>query len=142
MQGCDMDEFYKDTVTIYNHFESQGSYEEFWYPTVLTGVRLLIQKGARVAATGRNDADTAILHILTDDLEKMYLLPKQWQGVKDKAAFFTIATGDFFVEGNTSAEALEQENFAQYMKEKYDNCFQVTTVDSYSLIPHIEVGGK
>lgn len=137
-----MDEFYKDTVTVYNHYESKKEYTDKWYPTVLTDVRLLIQKGANVAETGMSSADTATLNIHTDNLKKPYLLPKQWQTSEDKTAAFTLSESDFFVDGDTSAEDNEIEDFAQYMKNKYDRCFQITTVDEYTLIPHLEVGGK
>ena len=59
----------------------------------------------------------------------------------EKESNFTFTGGaDFFVEGDTSQEN-PCEDFFTYMKEKYDNCFKVTNVDDYNLIPHIEVGG-
>ena len=48
---------------------------------------------------------------------------------------------DFFVEGDTTAEVPAESNFFAYMKQKYDNCFKVTNVDVFELIPHLEVGG-
>lgn len=143
MRGCDMDVFYKDTVTIYNRYEDKASCTEHWYPTVLQDVRLLITKGANVAKTGLNSADRASMHISTEKaLEKPYKKPKEWLETADKSGAFTFGESDFFVEGDTSAEDTAQDDFAEYMKRKYDNCFQVTTVDAYTLIPHLEVGGK
>lgn len=137
--GYDMDVFYNDTVTVYNRHEE--GYTEKWYPTVLRGVRLLVTKGANMSKSGMDSADSAKLSIITEDTEKPYLPQKEWEKA-DMEANFTMQAGDFFVRGDTSTEDSEKEDFAEYMKHNYDDCFTVTTVDTYSLIPHIEVGGK
>lgn len=135
-----MEEFYKDTVTIFNRYEHD--YTEKWFPTVLHGVRLLVNRGAKIAASGETNSDSASLHIRTETMEKQYLLPKEWKALEEKKDVFTLADGDFFVEGDVSSEDSSIDGFAEYMKQKYDQCFTVTTVDRYTLIPHLEVGGK
>lgn len=143
LRGYDMDEFYKDTVTIYNRHENKAEMTEMWYPTVLHNVRLLVTKGANMVKTGANTADSARLHIYMERvLEKAYKEPKEWLEAPDKLVVFTFKEGDFFVKGDTSVEEVIREDFAEYMKQKYDNCFCITTVDTYTLIPHMEVGGK
>ena len=138
-----MDNFYNATVTVYNYLEDTTNLTEVWYPTVLHNVRLLVTKGANVAKTGFDSADNARLHVRLDNsLEKPYKEPKEWKSLPDKSTAFTFHEGDFFVKGDTSSEDATQDEFAAYMKKKYDNCFNVSNVDTYLLIPHIEVGGK
>lgn len=140
------DIFYNKTVTIYNKTSNGLMGTETWYPTVLRNVRLLVAKGANVSKSGMDSADAASLYVKPELLQadaKGYLPAKEWKRLPDKckAFFFTFISGeDFFVEGDTSQEEPEEEFFA-YMKKKYDNCFKVTNVDRYELIPHLEVGG-
>lgn len=138
-----MDPFYNKTVTVYNKCQEESAGSPIWYPTVLTGVRLLVTKGANIAVSGTDSADTARLHIKANNLPKPYLKPVEWQNTKAKEQYFTLTDGkDFFVEGDTLNEDTRRKGFMAYMKGKYDNCFEVTNVDSYDLIPHFEVGGK
>lgn len=140
-----MNGFYDKTVTIYNKTVGNDPLmgRTVWIPTVLEGVRLLVTKGANITVSGTGSADTARLHIRTDNLPKPYLKPLEWQNVKEKEAYFTLTDGeDFFVEGNTTAENASQKDFMGYMKKKYDHCYEITNVDTYELIPHFEVGGK
>lgn len=147
MRGCDMgDIFYNKTVTVYNKTTDGLMGKETWYATVLENVRLLVTKGANVSKSGMDSADAAKLYIkqeLLKDCDKSYLPAKEWKRMPDKCKnfFYTFTSvEDFFVEGNTSEEK-QTEDFFEYMKDKYDNCFRVTNVDRYELIPHLEVGG-
>lgn len=141
------DVFYNKTVTVYNRSASGLMGQEVWYPTVLENVRLLVTKGANVSKSGMESADTARLHIRPDMLpenSKQYLPAKQWARLSDteKEVYFTFQSGeDFFVEGDTSYEQPQENDFFGYMKARYDNCYAVTNVDRYELIPHLEVGG-
>lgn len=140
------DIFYNKTVTVYNKTTDDLMGTETWYTTVLRNVRLLVTKGANISKSGMDSADAASLHVKPELLQdgcKEYLPAKEWQRMPDKCKefFFTFVSGeDFFVEGDTSGEEYTEEFFT-YMKEKYDNCFKVTNVDRYELIPHLEVGG-
>ena len=136
------DIFYNKTVTIYNKYvDDDGT--SHWIASVLKQVRLLINKGANVAATGIADANAAVLHIRTNDLSKQYLKPLEWQKEENREAYFTLTSGaDFFVEGDTSSEKILESEFFEYMKQTYDNCFMINNVDRYELIPHFEIGGK
>ncbi len=141
------DIFYKDTVTVYNKTDGVDPLMggSVWYPTVLEHVRLLVTKGANIDKNGSESADTARLHIQTGvgDLKKPYLEPKEWQAAAEKESSFTLTPdADFLVAGDTSAEDMTQEDFFGYMVSKYDRCYKVTNVDAYTLIPHLEVGGK
>ena len=142
MQGCNMaDIFYNKTVTVYNRYEDE---KEMWYPTVLKNVRLLVNRAENVSKSGTESADSAKLSIRTVGLKKPYKKPLEWQGLseEEKVKTFTLTSKeDFFVEGDTSAEEILESDFFSYMKGKYDNCFKMTNVDTYELIPHFEVGG-
>ena len=138
------DIFYNKTVTVYNRSVEGLMEKETWCPTVLKDVRLLITKGENVSKSGMESADSAKLFIKTNNLSKEYKKPLEWQNLstEDKAKTFTLASGaDFFVEGDTTAEVPTESDFFSHMKEKYDNCFKVTDVDVFELIPHLEVGG-
>lgn len=139
------DIFYNKTVTVYNKTSDDLVGTETWYPTVLQNVRLLVTKGANVSKSGMDSADAASLYIkpeLFPEGSKPYLQPKEWQNSTEKESYFTFTGGeDFFVEGDTSTEEILEDGFFSYMKERYDNCFKVTNVDKYDLIPHLEVGG-
>lgn len=138
------DIFYNKTVTVYNRSVDGLMETETWYPTVLKNVRLLVTKGANVSKSGMENADTVKLFIKTDNLSKEYKKPLEWQNIdaESKAESFTLTSGvDFFVEGDTSHEPMQETDFYSYMKQKYDNCFRVSNVDVYELIPHLEVGG-
>lgn len=135
------DIFYNKTVTVYNRYEDE---KEMWYPTVLKNVRLLVNRGENVSKSGTESADSAKLSIKTVGLKKPYKKPLEWQGLseEEKVKTFTLTSKeDFFVEGDTSAEEILESDFFSYMKRKYDNCFKMTNVDTYELIPHFEVGG-
>ena len=138
------DIFYNKTVTVYNRSVEGLMEKETWHPTVLKGVRLLITKGENVSKSGMDSADSAKLFIKTNNLSREYKKPLEWKNLstEDKTKTFTLTSGvDFFVEGNTTAEVPTESDFFSYMKEKYDNCFKVTNVDVFDLIPHLEVGG-
>lgn len=138
------DIFYNKTVTVYNRYEDDNE-NECWIPTVLKNVRLLATKGANVSKSGMDSADAAKLHVkfeLLPEGTKEYIGPKAWKNSSEKEKYFTFSGGeDFFVEGDTSSEPVQSTNFLSYMQQKYDNCFSVTNVDRYELIPHLEVGG-
>lgn len=150
---------YQNTVTIFNRYESQDKI--FWYPHVLQGVDLIIDKGANIAKTGLESADTAKLHIKYHLVggNKMvgrfsWLPPKEWDGqtndMLSKTITFTEGE-DFFWEGEYSEnmidddeyQGLKYSGFYDYMNKRYDNVFLITTVGGpYTLIPHFEIGGK
>ena len=138
--------FDNKTVTLFNRSYNADTEEETYYPTLLNDVDLVETKGANVSKSGMDSADAASLYVKPELLQdgcKKYLPAKEWLRMPDKCKefFFTFASGeDFFVGGDTSGEEYTEEFFS-CMKEKYDNCFKVTNVDRYELIPHLEVGG-
>lgn len=149
---------YGKTITVFNKYVNQKD-EIFWYPTVIKGVQLIVDKSANIEKTGLDTADTATLHVLyrmTSDekvvADKKYLEPKKWaKQINDTLGHtVTFASGDFFIEGEYDEKMIADEDyqsrrdggFYDYMNKNYDNVFLITNVGTYTLIPHFEIGGK
>ena len=150
---------YKDTVTLFNRYTTTDR-KIVWYPTVLRGVNLNVDKASIVAKYGSNSQDNAVLNVKYhsgDDAvmvgDKRYLLPKEWSKQTEDALAesLTFTTGkeefDFFYEGEWDREEpiLDEDytsGFYSYMNNNYDNVFAITSVSRFSVIPHFEVVGK
>lgn len=148
---------YQDTITLFNYYKS--SLGDMWYPTVINGVNLLIDKSAIVAKYGAESNDNAILNIRFDITNsqimvngKEYLPPKEWERqTNDKLTeSITFASGtefDFFILGEYPViEPIVDEDFRtgffEAVKKEYDYVFAITSVAKYTVIPHFEITGK
>ena len=149
---------YKDTITLFNRYVKEK--DVCWYPTVLKGVNLNIDKASIVAKYGAESKDNAVLNVkynITDDGiivgEKQWLLPKEWkkQMEDNLSKYLTFATDtndfDFFYVGEWENEDLVRNDdyangFYSYMNKTYDHVFAITSVAKYSVIPHFEVVAK
>ena len=144
--------FYNRVVTIFNKKVTVNASlrgEEEWFPTVINNVRLLVSRGNNVMKSGLEAADSARLHILdavslADD-GKTYVSRIEFDALSDsdKLKHWTLDsdTNTFFVEGDVSSEEVTA-NFFEAMKKKHSNCYRVSNVDRFELIPHWEVWGK
>lgn len=149
---------FADVITVFNSYEDSLK-NVTWYPTVIHGVNLLIDKAAIVAKYGAESKDNALLNIhyktvdgqiMVDD--KLYLPPKEWERqTNDKLAeTITFASGtefDFFMLGEYPEikPILDEEyrnGFFEEVKKEYDFVFAITSVGMYSVIPHFEITGK
>ena len=149
---------FADVITVFNSYEDSLK-NVTWYPTVIHGVNLLIDKAAIVAKYGAESKDNALLNIhyktvdgqiMVDD--KLYLPPKEWERqTNDKLAeTITFASGtefDFFMLGEYPEikPILDEEyrnGFFEEVKKEYDFVFAITSVCMYSVIPHFEITGK
>lgn len=149
---------YNKVVTIFNKYEDQTG-EIYWYPHVLSGVDLIIDKAANVAKTGLDSADTANLHVkyrIVDGNkmigDKPYLPPKEWeqQPNDELPESITFDSGDFFMKGEYSTGPIKDSDytdrvnggFYDYINNRHDYVFLITNVGGpYTLIPHFEIGG-
>lgn len=149
---------YNKVVTIFNKYTDQTG-EIYWYPHVLSGVDLIIDKAANVAKTGLDSADTANLHIKyhSGDNAVMvgalpWLPPREWekQTNDELPESITFDSGDFFMEGEYATDPIKDSDYADrvnggfydYMNKQYDYVFLITNVGGpYTLIPHFEIGG-
>lgn len=142
---------YQDTITIFNKKKAadraQGS---VWYPTVIKGVNLNVDRAAIVAQYGPESQDNAVLNVRYQrdgDVilvgGKPWMAPKEWDGTEDS---MTFAVGDFFWVGEWGDSIPEDVNYTDgfygYMNSTYDDVFMVTAVAKFSLIPHFEIAGK
>lgn len=149
---------YSDTVTIFNKYEDQTG-AIHWYPHVLHGVDLIIDKAANIAKTGLDNADTAKLHVKCHRVDNSimvgnipYLSPTTWeiQPNDELSQYITFASGDFFMEGEYSIDPIKDSDytdrvnggFYDYINKRHDYVFLITNVGGpYTLIPHFEIGG-
>lgn len=150
---------YTDSVTVFTRYEDSFG-DITWYPTVIHGVNLMIDKAAIVAKLGAESKDNAVLniHYRTENgqiivADKPYLTPMNWERqTNDKLPLsITFASGteyDFFMLGDYgNTEPIKDEDFKgffSYMKKEYDYVFAITSVAKFSknTIPHFEIMGK
>ena len=151
---------FTDTITVFNYYKDSLK-NVTWYPTVIHGVNLLIDKAAIVAKYGAESKDNALLNIHYQTVDgqimvdgKPYLPPKEWERqTNDKLAdSITFAGGtdfDFFMLGEypTTEPILDdydnyRNGFFEEMKKQYDYVFAITSVAKYTVIPHFEITGK
>ena len=147
---------YSDKITLFNHYKSRLG--DMWYPTVIDGVNLLIDKASIVAKYGAESKDNAILNVRYHILDgtkmvgnKPYLPPKEWERqTNDKLAdsiTFTSGTDfDFFMLGEyPTTEPIKDDDyldgFYNHVNDEYDYVFAITSVAQYTAIPHFEIMG-
>ena len=147
---------YKDTVTVFNRYVDSFK-NTIWYPHVISGVNLIVDKAVITAKYGEVSKDNAVMnvryHVVDSAVmvgDKPYLTPKEWERqVNDdlpKSITFTSGNDfDFFMLGNYgSEEPINDENgrFYSDMQREYDDVFAITSVAKYTVIPHFEIVGK
>lgn len=147
---------YKDTITLFNRKSGGRGQGDTWYPTVIEGVNLNIDRAAIAAKYGETAQDNAALSIRYTEqggeiivAGKPWMPPKEWDKTEDSLTFASGTDFDFFWVGEwdkgiVSDEAtwLGDEDFYTYMNRKYDYVFAITSVARYSVIPHFEIMGK
>lgn len=146
---------YKDTITLFNRHADRAG--DVWYPTILRNVNLNMDKASIMTKYGAESKDSVVLNIryhisqvgkMVGD--KVYLPPKEWQGIDDPAGTITFKDGkefDFFRVGEwESTEPIRDEDytngFYNYLNSKRDYVFAITAVGLYSVIPHFEIMGR
>lgn len=150
---------FTDTITVFNYYKDSLK-NVTWYPTVIRGVNLLIDKAAIVAKYGAESKDNAVLNIHYQTVdgqimvgEKPYFSPLEWQRqTNDKLPnSITFNEGndfDFFMSGEYhTIEPIVDEDyrngFFEYMKKNYDYVFAITSVSSpYKTIQSFQIMGK
>lgn len=146
---------YTDTITLFNRYHSRLG--DIWFPHVIKGVDLNIDKASILAKYGAESKDGATLHIKYQKGQDgqptiagvPYKLPKEWaQLTNDQlGSYITLnddaESFDFFVEGEITEEPVNDDDytngFYNYMNRTKDHCFAITAVSKKDLIPHFEV---
>lgn len=148
---------YQDTITLFNRKPGERGQGDTWYPTVITGVNLMIDRAAILAKYGPESKDNASLHIryqskdgaitiaCDSGTEKPWMPPKEWDKTEDAITFST--EGDFFCKGEWKGGIVSDadygpDGFYSHMNKTRDYVFAVSSVARYSVIPHFEIMGK
>ena len=148
-----------DTVTLFNRQKNKAG--DIWFPTILTGVNVNVDRGAIVKVYGAESEDNLILnvpytqrgpwlYIATKDGVKEWFPPKEWQRLEQHETGVTFTAGNAFdfvwlgewTGGGQIPDDYGDKSFYDYMLSMYDYVFAITSVGSYSVIPHFEITGK
>lgn len=136
---------FSKTVTLYN------LHNDIWYPTVLHGCSLVIDKSARQVQTGIEGEDRATLHIPKSSIDAAgveVIGPKAYKALSTPTGYITFCEGtDFFAEGEEDVNYVEDEGYPSgyfdSLNRRRDGVYRITSASSeYSLIPHYEITGK
>lgn len=142
---------YQDTITLFNRVPGGNTGDSF-YPTVIKGVNLNIDRAAIMAKYGSEAQDNAVLHIRYQmDGEnimvagKPWMPPKAWDKTGNSITF--NPDGDFFILGEWTGGVVSDsdhgpDGFYTKMNRERDYVFAVSSVARYSVIPHFEIMGK
>lgn len=149
---------YNDTVTIFCRSTSTG--ETVWYPHVVYGVNLQVDRAAIVAKYGEQSQDAAALNIryAVEDgkvmvWDKPWLASKAWESQtedeKSRSIKFTPGQSfDFFAAGVWDDDTPVHDSdygidgFYDYVNKVSDYVYAITSVTKYDTIPHFEIMGK
>lgn len=150
------DAIYKQTVTLFNRIRDAYTEDVVWYPTVLHGVHLVVDKSSAWGMQGGRETDNVRLHVryaVSGDSVlvggKPWHEPKAWRKLAAPETAITFGYGDddfdFFIEGEFTdipgpiSDDQFKNGFYNYMNANYDNVFAITSVSKYNLIPHFEI---
>lgn len=152
---------YNDTVTLFCKYHSTSG--DVWYPFVLHGVNLNMDKASIMKLHGPNSEDKAILNIAIKQDgpvlkigEREWLPPKAWKRQTDEKLQKTITfvsgedasffwKGEWLDENPISDDDTQwgRNGFYHYMNSTYDYVFSVTWVGGpFHIIPHFEITAK
>lgn len=148
---------YKDTITLFNRYiDSMGN--TMWFPHVLSGVNLIVDKSVINAKYGEVSKDNAVLNVKYKEDnnvimigDKPYIFPKDWENqtndnLPKSITFSNKGTEfDFFMLGDYGYKEPildEYGDFYNEMQKNYDFVFAITSVAKFSVIPHFEITGK
>ena len=145
---------YQDTITLFNRKTGERGQGDTWYPTVIKGVNLNIDRAAILAKYGADSQDNALLSIpytpkngetLVSD--KPWMPPKEWDKTEDSITFSSGTNFDFFWKGEWNGGIVSDsdygdEGFYNFMNRTHDYVFAISSVAMYSVIPHFEIMGK
>lgn len=149
---------YDKTITVFNRYVDSFD-DVIWYPTVLHGVNLLMDKAAIVAKYGAESQDKAVLNVRFENVNgnivvdgKPYLPPKAWENQTNDLLPSTITFTDgkdfdFFILGDYGStepilDSDYRNGFYNEINRERDYVFAISSVGGpYSVIPHFEIMG-
>ena len=155
-----IDYLYKDTITLFNRYEVDGSY--CWFPHVLENVHWWGSDGASVSTYGDRATDNVSVNIrygnssdepIIDRL--IYVSPKKFRRIdyENAADYITFAYGDafdFFIVGKYEAddEVISDDEYASsggffnYMNHENDEVYAITSCSKSRFLPHFTITGR
>lgn len=145
---------YTDTVTVFNRRDGSRTEGDYWYPTVIKGCKLSIDRASIMQKYGPTSSDNAELNIAYTKQDgnimiagKKYVLPKEYEKVENPEDHITFADSDFFWEGEWTQGMgvdadYDMEGFYSYMNRNYDHVFTISSASRFNMIPHFELLGK
>lgn len=166
------DALYKQAITVFNRVKDPSGEDVLWYPTVITGVHLIVDRSSAWDMNGGRSTDNARLHVRYTIKheqakngipaknsvmigDKVWLEPKEWRSAGDKTGLITFSFGnnddfDFFMEGKhlIAQDRIPihdneyRRGFYNEMNATHDNVFAITGVSKKNLIPHFEITGR
>ncbi len=154
------DEFFVDSVVVYNRYVN-GLYEtEQYFGTRFDNVRIEFTQEENQNKAGKEDASVCILKIRNNkNLPKPFLDPRSWEKLTTNEMLenFTLdVDGDFFVIVKRKGLNLDIEapvnmqesnsdiyggNFFEYMKENYGYVYSINSFEQFEKVPYFQVGG-
>lgn len=150
-----MNPHYTDTVTIFNCKEISRTEGNAYYPTVIKGCKVSLDRAAILAKYGPQSDDKVTVHIAYDKKDgdvyiagKRYVLPKEYPDVLNPEENITFATTDDFIfvgewTGGIGYDSdYSMSGFYGFMNNKYDHVFIISTVSKFNMIRHFELMGS
>lgn len=159
-----LDILYQDKITLFNRCVREDE-SVVWYPTVIDGVHLILDRAKIVAMYGESASDNAMVNIRYSGNRfspfvagKPFLSPKEFRKLPwyEAENYITFAFGeDFdFIASGMNDGIVENGNFVAddvylsfggffgYMNKNYDNVFAITGFSQYNLIPHFSITAR
>ncbi len=148
---------YEDAVVVYNRYIVDE--DEFFVGKRFDGVRVELTHGANQMKSGMESANKCVVKIPHSDDTKAYASPNQWKEMdeNEKVEHFTFdpESDNFFVIVKKKDLGIDivlpvgmikssdyEVGFFNFVKGKFDYAFSMSNVDTYSLVPRFEIGGK
>lgn len=155
------DEFFVDSVVVYNRYINGLMETETYFGTRFDNVRVELTQGANQKASGMENASVCVVKIPNANLLKPYKAPEVWNDLttdemldsftldtEGKNFFVIVQKAELGIDIDVPVGLIEQDEtkypggFFEYIKTKYGYAFSVDTVDVYTLIPRFEIGGR
>ena len=128
------------TITVFNRIKGEAYESDTYIATVLTNVSVKHTYGARTTPNGEEKTDYMEFSINKDFIHDVsYREPKEYLAEENKDGLFTFAKGDIVVMDDVKSEVTEQSDLLNYLRNRYDNVFEIQSASDYTLIPHWEV---
>ncbi len=145
------------TITVFNRYDAAAN-EVRYYATIIHGATLQVDKAAAVSTSGLKDADSMWCSIPYENHTEyctvnghLHLSPKEWaaqigdameQSVTFDEGRDILLDGEWIGSKVINDADYPRAGFLQYLRDRFDGVYLITSVARYDLIPHFELGGN